>query len=85
MPRYFFNTRIGDEIIPDNDGEELRDPDQAWEAAKAMILDLLRDEGDHPSLLTALIVVTDESGEIVLEFPFSEALIGDPEAPPTRH
>jgi hypothetical protein len=50
-----------------------------------MIVELLRDEGHHPSLFTASILVTDESGEIVLEFPFSEALIGDPEAPPTRH
>jgi hypothetical protein len=85
MPRYFFNTRIGDEIIPDEEGEELRDPDHAWEAAKAMIVELLRDEGEHPSLLAASIVVTDEGGEIVLEFPFSEALIGEPEASPTRH
>jgi hypothetical protein len=29
--------------------------------------------------------VTDESGETVLEFPFSEALTGDPDASPTRH
>ena len=40
MPRYFFNTRIGDDLIPDVEGEELRDPDHAWEVAKAMILDL---------------------------------------------
>ena len=25
MPRYFFNTRIGDDTIPDVEGEELRD------------------------------------------------------------
>ena len=85
MPRYFFNTRIGDETIPDEDGEELRDPDHAWEVAKAMIVELLRDEGEQPSLLTASIIVTDENGEIVLEFPFSEALIGESETPPTRH
>jgi len=84
MPRYFFNTRIGDETIPDEDGDELRDPDHAWEVAKAMIVELLRDEGHHPSLFTASIVVTDESGETVLEFPFSEALITEPE-PPVRH
>jgi hypothetical protein len=85
MPRYFFHTRIGDETIADEAGEELRDPDQAWEAAKAMILALLRDEGSHPSLLTASIVVTDASGETVLEFPFFEALADEPEASPTRH
>src|SRR6202035_1740051 len=30
MPRYFFNTRIGDELISDPEGEELRNPDPAW-------------------------------------------------------
>ena len=30
MPRYFFNTRIGDDTIPDVEGEELRDADHAW-------------------------------------------------------
>ena len=85
MPRYFFNTRIGDDVIPDVEGEELRDPDHAWEVAKAMIDDLLEDEGDNPNLLTAALVVTDQKGEIVLEFPFSEALIERQEAPTTRH
>ena len=27
MPRYFFNTRIGDELIVDPEGEDLRNPD----------------------------------------------------------
>ena len=38
MPRYFFNTQIGDEVIADPEGEELRNPDRAWEVARAMIL-----------------------------------------------
>ena len=29
MPRYFFNTRIGGELISDPDGEELGNPDRA--------------------------------------------------------
>ncbi len=85
MPRYFFNTRIGDDVIPDVEGEELRDADHAWRVAKAMILDLLEDQAEHPNLLTASLVVTDQSGEVVLEFPFSEALIAQPENPATRH
>jgi hypothetical protein len=34
MPRYFFNTRIGDELISDPDGEVLRDADRPgkWRA-----------------------------------------------------
>jgi uncharacterized protein DUF6894 len=85
MPRYFFNTRIGDDTIPDVEGEELRDADHAWEVAKAMIEDILEDQGDQPNLLAAALVVTDQKGEVVLEFPFSEALAVDPETPSTRH
>ena len=85
MPRYFFNTRIGDDLIPDADGVELRDPDQAWEMARTMIQEVLRDQRNDLNLLAASLEVTDERGEIVLEFPFTEALIAPPEDPPTRH
>ena len=85
MPRYFFNTRIGDDTIPDVEGEELRDADHAWEVARSMIVDLLEEEGEHPNLLTASLVVTDQKGDVVLEFPFSEALIAEPESPSTKH
>jgi len=74
MPRYFFNTRIGDELISDPEGEELRDPDRAWEIARAMIQELLKTEGVQDSLLNAVLEVTDDEGELVLEFPFTEAL-----------
>lgn len=85
MPRYFFNTRIGNDVIPDVEGEELHDADHAWQVAKAMILDLLEDQAEHPSLVTASLVVTDQNGDVVLEFPFSEALIAQPENPSTKH
>jgi hypothetical protein len=75
MPRYFFNTRIGNELISDPEGEELRDPDRAWQVARAMIRALLKTEGAQDSLLSATLEVTDDEGEIVLEFPFSEALL----------
>jgi hypothetical protein len=83
MPRYFFNTRIGGTLIPDRDGVHLRDPDQAWESARKMILKLLREQGTRADLLTATIEVTDEAGEIVLEFPFAEAITSG--EPPSRH
>ncbi len=85
MPRYFFNTRIGDELIVDPDGEELRDPDRAWEIARAMVLELLRSEGASPTLLSAVIEVMDDDGEIVLEFPFNEAIVELPDEHVTRH
>jgi hypothetical protein len=75
MPRYFFNTRIGDELISDPEGEELRDADRAWEIARAMVQELLKTEGVQDSLLSAILEVTDDEGEIVLEFPFTEGLL----------
>jgi hypothetical protein len=75
MPRYYFNTRIDSSFMPDTEGVDLRDPDQAWSVARATVIELLREEGQSKNLLTAIIEVTDEGGEIVLEFPFSEALI----------
>jgi uncharacterized protein DUF6894 len=85
MPRYFFNTRIGEELIDDPEGEELRNPDRAWEVARAMILELIKTEGADGVLLNAVIEVTDDDGEIVLEFPFSEALIDTGDASVTKH
>ena len=76
MPRYFFNTRIGNEVISDPEGEELRNPDRAWEVARAMILELLKIEGME-DLMRAVLEVRDDEGEIVLEFPFAEAILED--------
>jgi hypothetical protein len=84
MPRYFFNTRIGRELISDPDGKELRNPDRAWELAREIILELLKVEGARSELLHSVIEVTNEEGEIVLEFPFAEALL-DFGGPHTNH
>jgi Domain of unknown function (DUF6894) len=85
MPRYYFNTRIGDELISDPDGEVLRDPDRAWEMARAMIRELLKTDGADGALLSAIIEVTDDDGEIVLEFPFAEAILDAPGSSVTKH
>ncbi|HEX7790663.1 MAG TPA: hypothetical protein VF467_09100 [Afipia sp.] len=84
MPRYFFNTRIGDTLIPDPDGSDLRDPDQAWRVARDTIRQILKENGREQRLLASSLEVTDASGEIVLEFPFVEAL-DIPEDPQSRH
>ncbi len=84
MPRYFFNTQIGDELIADPEGEDLRDPDRAWEVARTMIGELLKTEGTD-GLLGAVLEVTDDEGEIVLEFPFTEALLDLSDVPVTKH
>jgi len=84
MPRYFFNARIGDELITDPEGEELQDPDRAWEVARGMIQELLKTE-EAEGLLRATLEVTDDQGEIVLEFPFAEALLDVVDVPVTKH
>ncbi|HEV7600321.1 MAG TPA: hypothetical protein VGO49_08680 [Bradyrhizobium sp.] len=85
MPRYFFNTRIGNELILDPEGEELRDPDHAWSVARTTIREILKTEGGQARLLGAILEVTDDEGEIVMEFPFAEAIIDPSEETPTRH
>jgi hypothetical protein len=85
MPRYFFNTRIDRELILDPEGEELRDPDHAWNVARTTIREILKTEGGEASLLNAILEVTDDDGEIVLEFPFAEAIIDNSENSETKH
>jgi hypothetical protein len=85
MPRYFFNTRIGHELISDPEGEELRNPERAWEIARAMIRELLKTEDAERGLLNAVLEVTDDEGEIVLEFPFAEAILDASDQPVTKH
>jgi len=83
MPRYFFNTRIGAELLLDPEGEELRDPDHAWEVARTTVRELLSNQAASPELLKAVLEVSDDGGEIVLELPFSEAVIDPSDIPPT--
>jgi hypothetical protein len=85
MPRYFFNTRIGDELIPDPEGEELRDADHAWEVARATIREIVKTESAQVDLIRASLEVTDEDGDVLLEFPFSEAMLDLPDSPRNRH
>lgn len=84
VPRYYFHTRIGTETLSDEEGVVLHDPDHAWQVARATIRDSLAEEADQARLMSASLVVTDEAGEIVFEFPFAEA-IDVPEPGGTRH
>ncbi|MEE7504303.1 DUF6894 family protein [Methylobacterium sp. C33D] len=85
MPRYFFHTQIGADVISDPTGIELRDPDAAWAAARETIRAALRQPRDQARLMAACLVVTDDDGEVVLEFPFSEAVALPADEDPTRH
>jgi hypothetical protein len=85
MPRYFFNTRIGADLILDPEGEELRDADHAWRAARTTIREILKTDGEQRAILNAVLEVTDAAGEIVLEFPFTEAILDSVDRSSTRH
>jgi hypothetical protein len=75
VPLYFFNVQIGDDILSDPEGQQLRDPDQAWEVARAMAQNLMNTEFERPvNWSSSHIEVKDNEGETVLEFPFLEAL-----------
>jgi hypothetical protein len=75
MPRYFFNVHIGEDILNDPEGQDLRDADQAWEVAKAMAENLMNTEFERSvNWASAHVEVKDDAAEIVLEFPFLEAV-----------
>lgn len=75
MPRYFFHVVLENERVPDPDGQELPDPDAAWEAARRTAVTLMDTPVERPvNWLTCRFEVQDEAGEIVLEFPFAEAV-----------
>jgi hypothetical protein len=75
MPRYFFNVHIGEDALPDPEGQDLRDADQAWEVARMMAQNLMDTAFERPiNWATSHIEVKDDLDETVLEFPFLEAI-----------
>lgn len=78
MPRYFFHTHIGNDVVLDPEGRELESPDAAWEATRILALQLLQGADADPDLLRAVLYVTDDAQEVVLEFPLAEALMAEP-------
>jgi hypothetical protein len=75
MPRYFFNVHIGEDALTDPEGQDLRDPDQAWNVAQAMAQNLMNTKFEKPiNWALAHIEVKDDMDEIILELPFLEAL-----------
>jgi hypothetical protein len=82
MPRYFFHLHRAEERLLDGQGQLLQSADQAWEAAKASARALMAGNPDATTdWSSSRFVVTDISGETILEFPFLEAV----EATGERH
>ena len=75
IPRYFFHVVLEDAHLPDPDGQDLPDADAAWGVARRSAQDLMRSDLGRPvNWMACRFEVRDEADEIVLEFPFAEAL-----------
>jgi hypothetical protein len=75
MPRYFFHLVLDGTTLPDPEGQELRDADEAWDAARAAAINLMDTSFERAvNWLNCLFEVRDEAGEVVLELPFREAV-----------
>src|SRR4051794_24089848 len=75
MPRYFFHLHCGAKTVSDPTGAELRDPDQAWEAARTTARELMQTEAAADvHWLSCHFEVADEAGEIIFELPFAEVV-----------
>lgn len=75
MPRYYLNVRRKGVLIEDPDGEEATDLSAIQRSAEDTIEDILRRPetyGDNQNWDRCAFVITDESGTIVAEMPFSE-------------
>jgi hypothetical protein len=53
--------------------------------ARTMIREMLKTEGGPAGLVNAVLEVIDDDGEIVLEFPFAEAILDGSEDSGTGH
>lgn len=73
MPTYRFTILIDDQTPHEPAFRHLRDADAAYDEAKRLAQEIWAASGDR-RLMRAVVVVTDAAGEIVLEFPFTEAI-----------
>ena len=75
MPRYFFHIKDDQTTIRDLEGAEFHNMDavreEATESAREMMSENVR-EGHGPD--GRAFVVTDEQGQVVLDFPFKLAI-----------
>ena len=75
MPRYYFHVSLEGTLLRDPEGRQLPDADAAREQARMAALDLMQtDFGQPVNWARCHFEVIDETGEIVLEFPFAEAI-----------
>jgi hypothetical protein len=81
MNRYFFHLHRTGDRLKDDQGQLFRDADEAWEAARATARALMAGDPQRaPEWLTSRFEITDQTGTILFELSFLEAVEpqGDP-------
>jgi hypothetical protein len=73
MPRYYFHVREGSSLTRDPDGAELPDIDAARKQAVKMACRAWSEQPPEAQDNDETFEITDQSGEVVLRVPFSEA------------
>jgi hypothetical protein len=73
MPRYYFHVRAGSELSRDSQGVDLPDIDAARKHAVAMACRAWSENPPEGQDNNDTFEVADESGQVVLKVPFSEA------------
>jgi hypothetical protein len=75
MPRYFFHLSLEGTLLPDPDGQDLQNADEAWETAQTAAQALMQTGFERPiNWFDCYFEVRNEDDEVLLEFPFSEAI-----------
>ena len=83
MPPYYFHLKCDRATILDHTGSELRNADQARAAARASARNLMTTPPEAGvDWASGIFVVTDDTGEIVLDVAFSEVADEDAQAQP---
>ena len=72
MPLYYLHIRNGNKLEVDPDGTELPGLDAAFEEARKVARELVREVADLGQ--DAIIEIADGSGETILTVPFSDAV-----------
>ena len=75
MPRYYFHIRDGKELIRDDEGTELPDPEAAHAEALASARDLAMDEiRSHRRVDGRVIEITSEFGDTIEKLAVREGI-----------
>ena len=73
MPRYYFHVRAGSGLTRDPDGADLPDIDAARKQAIKMACRAWSERPPESTDNDDAFEIADESGQVVLKVPFSEA------------